>query len=145
MAKITSISPTGVWQDLHKYEVTMDDGATGTAFAKTVPPWYSVGDEVEYTLNAKGGMKISKDVAGYTQAPASGGTQPKAYSAASFGNKDEQIARSVAFKGAIDLAVSGKIGLKDIITFVKTHTPIILGIEPQGESYKEHFADENPF
>ena len=146
MAKITEITPTGVWNDLHKFDVSMDDGSKGTTFAKTAPPWYSVGDEVEYTLNEKGGMKISKGTGPFT------GSAPAAYNKpytpakpAANGSKDEQIARSVAFKGAIDLAVAGKISLNDIAEFVAKHTPTITGQPPQGDSYKEHFQDESPF
>ena len=144
MAKITDITPTGVWNDLHKYEVTMDDGAKGTAFAKTSPPWYSVGDEVEYTLNPKGNIKISKGTAPYV----GGGSQAPArqYVPSKGGSKDEQIARSVAFKGAIDLACAGMIDVKDICAFMKMHLPYILGEEESGGStYKEHFSEESPF
>jgi hypothetical protein len=146
MAKITDITPTGVWNDLHKFDVSMDDGSKGTTFAKTSPPWYSVGDEVEYTINPKGGMKISKGTGPFTGSAPAAYNQPSAPAkAGSFGNKDEQIARSVAFKGAIDLAVAGKISLIEIAEFVAKHTPTITGQAPQGDSYKEHFQDESPF
>lgn len=146
MAKITEISPTGVWNDLHKFDVSMDDGSKGTTFAKTAPPWYSVGDEVEYTLNEKGGMKISKGTGPFT------GSAPAAYNqpytpakAGGNGSQGDQIARSVVFKGAIDLAVAGKISLTEIAEFVAKYTPTITGQPPQGDSYKEHFQDESPF
>lgn len=146
MAKITDITPTGEWNDLHKFDVTMDDGSKGTTFAKTSPPWYSVGDEVEYTLNEKGGMKVSKGTAPYmNSAPATNSQSYTPAKAGGNGSKDEQIARSVAFKGAIDLAVAGKISLVDISEFVLKNTPIILGQPPQGDSYKEHFQNESPF
>jgi hypothetical protein len=137
MAKIVSINPTGQWQDLHKMEVTFDDGQSGTAFSKTPTPWYSVGDEVEYSLNAKGSVKISKGTSGYTSAPK-----------ASYGggsSKDEQIAKSVVFKGAIDLACAGKINVSDIVSFVEKYTPVLTGAAPQGATHAQHFPQEQPF
>jgi hypothetical protein len=142
MAKILDITPTGVWNDLHKFDVTMDDGAKGTSFAKTSPPWYSVGDEVEYTLNPKGNMKISKGTAPYmgTSAPAHQSVPSKPSS------KDEQIARSVIFKGAIDLVCANELAMKDICAFIKTHLPTLLGEDEQsGSTYKDHFSEQNPF
>jgi hypothetical protein len=38
MAKIVSITPTGMWQDLHKLEIRFDNGDFGTAFAKSQTP-----------------------------------------------------------------------------------------------------------
>ena len=137
MAKIVSINPTGQWQDLHKMEVSFDDGQSGTAFSKTATPWYSVGDEVEYSLNAKGSVKISKGTGGYTPKPSYGGG----------GNtsKDEQIAKSVVFKGAIDLACAGKINVSDIVSFVEKYTSVLTGAAQQGATHAQHFPQEQPF
>jgi hypothetical protein len=60
MPKIISITPTGMWQDLHKLEIRFDTGDFGTAFAKSQTPSYAVGDEVEYTKNEKGTVKIQR-------------------------------------------------------------------------------------
>jgi hypothetical protein len=60
MAKIVSITPTGQWQDLFKLDIRFDNGDFGTAFAKSQTPSYGVGDEVEYTKNEKGTIKIQR-------------------------------------------------------------------------------------
>ena len=60
MSKIISITPTGQWQDLFKLEVRFDNGDFGTAFAKSQTPPYAVGEEVEYTKNEKGTVKIQR-------------------------------------------------------------------------------------
>ena len=140
MAKIVSITPAGQWQEFHKMDVSFDDGVKGTAFSKTASPWYNVGDEVEYSINAKGSVKISKGTAPYSGGGYSGGGGSKG------GSKDEQIARSVAFKGAIDLVVGGKISLQDIPRFVSEHLGVITGESSQGASYNQHFPpQESPF
>ena len=58
MPKITSITPNGQWQEFYKLELRFDNGDFGTAFAKSETPSYKVGDEVEYTKNEKGTVKI---------------------------------------------------------------------------------------
>lgn len=139
MAKIVSITPSGQWQEFHKMEVTFDDGQSGTAFSKTPSPWYNIGDEVEYSINAKGSVKISKGTAPYSGGGYSGGGSKG-------GSKDEQIARSVAFKGAIDLVAAGKITIQDIPRFVSEYLGVITGESSQGTSYNQHFPpQESPF
>lgn len=139
MAKIVSITPSGQWQEFHKMEVTFDDGQSGTAFSKTPSPWYNIGDEVEYSINAKGSVKISKGTAPYSGGGYSGGGSKG-------GSKDEQIARSVAFKGAIDLVAAGKITVQDIPRFVSEYLGVITGESSQGTSYNQHFPpQESPF
>lgn len=141
MAKIVSITPTGQWQEFHKMDVAFDDGQKGTAFSKTPSPWYNVGDEVEYSLNAKGSVKISKGTAAYSGGGFSGGSKSQ-----SGGSKDEQIARSVVFKGAVDLACAGKIQITDIPSFVDKYLGCVLEMESQGATYNQHFpSQESPF
>ncbi len=60
MPKITSITPNGQWNEFYKMDIRFDDGEFGTAFAKSQTPPYKVGDEVEYTKNEKGTIKIQR-------------------------------------------------------------------------------------
>ena len=83
MSKIISITPTGQWQDLFKLEVRFDNGDFGTAFAKSQTPPYAVGEEVEYTKNEKGTVKIQRPNpygggGGYTQSAPSFASKPTA-------------------------------------------------------------------
>ena len=146
MAKITALRPTGEqWKDFFIMEVTLDDGTFGNALAKSPIPWYNVGDEVKYTKNARGGLKIEKPemAGGY-----SGGGNSYQSGGAASGSKDEQIARSVAFKGVIDLVVAGKMNITDIASATAKFTNIVLGKEdkPQGRTHENHFAESDmPF
>lgn len=147
MAKITALRPTGEqWKDFYIMEVTLDDGTFGNALAKSPIPWYNVGDEVKYTKNARGGLKIEKpDSASYTPA---GGSSQSYQSRNQGGDKDAQIARSVAFKGAIDLVVGGKANLADIGKMTAAFTAIVMGQEDkaQGRTHESHFAEDDlPF
>jgi hypothetical protein len=147
MARITALRPTGEqWKDFYIMEVTLDDNTFGNALAKSPIPWYNVGDEVKYTKNARGGLKIEKpDSASYTPA---GGSGQSYQSRNQGGDKDAQIARSVAFKGAIDLVVGGKANLADIGKMTAAFAAIVMGQEekPQGRTHDNHFAEDDlPF
>ena len=140
MAKITSIQPNGNWRDLYKFEVTLDNGITGMVFSKSDTFRFSIGEEVSHELNEKGTLKLQKPQyggggGGYT-APA-----PKTQSS----NQSEQIARSVVFKGAIDLIAAGKMDIKSIPSFVDEYLWVVTGEAPKGRSHQDHFSEESPF
>lgn len=134
MAKITALQPNGTWNDFYKFEVTFDDGVTGVAFAKSNSPWYAIGDEVEYTISPKGGVKISKGVSQY----AGGSTGGYSGGGSSKPDQSANIARSVAFKAAIDCVIAGKIGFDDVERFVNKYVPVLLA-EAKQDNYKSHF------
>ena len=57
-SSVKSVQATGMFNDLHKFEVEMEDGTTGMMYKKSDYPYIQVGDSVVYTLNAKGTIKI---------------------------------------------------------------------------------------
>jgi hypothetical protein len=126
MTKVVSAVPSGqMWKEFHIINVSLDNGITGTALAKSAAPWYTPGTEVEFTQNPNGGLKISK-VGGF-DSPASGG-----------GDRSEAISRAVAFKAAVELAAHGKITLEAIQEWTTKLLPIVTGKEA-GQSYDAHF------
>jgi len=139
MPKIVSLQDTGrMWKEFHILEVQFDNNDGGSVLAKSTSPAYKVGDDVQYTKNERGGVKIQRDFQPTASAPSYAAKQ-------SNGSKDEQIARSVVFKGAVDLVGAGVIELKDIAKFVSEFTPIVLGeATEQATSYAQHF-EESPF
>lgn len=140
MAKITSIQPNGNWRDLYKFEVSLDNGITGMVFSKSDTFRFSIGEEVSHEINEKGTLKLQKPQyaggGGSYSAPA-----PKAQSS----NQSEQIARSVVFKGAIDLIAAGKMDIKSIPSFVDEYLWVVTGDEPKGRSHAAHFTEDSPF
>lgn len=145
MAKITSIQPNGNWRDLYKFEVSLDNGVTGMVFSKSEALRFGIGEEVSHELNEKGTLKLQKPQygggGGYSAPQQSYQAAPKA----SGSNQSEQIARSVVFKGAIDLIAAGKMDIKSIPSFVEEYLWVVTGGEPKGRSHQDHFNDENPF
>ena len=144
MAKIVSIQDTGrTWKEFHILEVQFDNNDGGTVLAKSPSPAYKVGEDVQYEKNERGGVKIQRDPSTY-----SSNSSPSNYSNNSpTVRKDpsEQIARSVVFKGAIDLVSNGKLQITDIPSFVEKYLPVVTAEQPKGDSYQEHFQESSPF
>jgi hypothetical protein len=144
MAKITSIQPSGNWRDLFKFEVSLDNGVTGTVFAKTESLRFGIGDEVAHEINDKGTLKLQKPE--YAGTPSTGYSAQKQYTPKPTGkDQSQQIARSVVFKGAVDLIAAGKMDIKSIPSFVEEYLWVVTGEAPKGRSHQDHFSEESPF
>jgi hypothetical protein len=141
MPKIVSIQDSGrMWKEFHILEVAFDNNDSGSVLAKSTSPSYKVGDDVQYTKNERGGIKIQRDQSNF---PSNNSNySPKMNSN---NDKGEQIARSVVFKGAIDLVSNGKLQITDIPSFVDKYLPVVTGAQAQGESYATHFQESSPF
>lgn len=99
-AKITHIQGNGTWNDLFKFEVTMDNNDTGTVFSKSQTPPFAVGDEKSYDITPSGrGHKIKWVQEQRTYSPSNGGNYSNNNSQA----KEESIARAVALKASVDM------------------------------------------
>ena len=59
-ATVTAAQPTGQWNDLYKFEVTLSDGASGLVFGKTPQLRFAVGEEVEYEVPKEGRLKLNR-------------------------------------------------------------------------------------
>jgi len=143
MAKIVSITPTGQWQDLFKLEVRFDNGDFGTAFAKSQTPSYAIGDEVEYSKNEKGTIKIQRPFGG-------GGSFGGSFSNASKASGDERsasIIRQVALKSAVEYACAAGHDVNTILANAETFNKWMSGQSAAPASHTEHFAtrNESPF
>jgi hypothetical protein len=99
-SKIKSIQNDGTWKDLFKFEVQMENGDVGGAFAKTQVPSWKVGDEMNYEYEQKGKFWNIKFL--QSNKPAwNGGGGAKSYGKSPEDKAD--IARAVALKAAVDL------------------------------------------
>jgi len=59
-ATVTAAQPTGQWNDLYKFEVTLSDGATGLVFGKSPQLRFAIGEEVEYEVPKEGRLKLNR-------------------------------------------------------------------------------------
>tara|TARA_R110000751_G_scaffold83752_1_gene167889 strand:+ start:300 stop:677 length:378 start_codon:yes stop_codon:yes gene_type:complete len=60
-SKIKSIKKQDQWNDLFKFEIKFENGSEGMMFKKSPDPMCSVGDDVMFTINEKGTIKIVKE------------------------------------------------------------------------------------
>lgn len=139
MAKITSITPTGQWRDLYKFDVTLDTGDKGTVFGKTPQLRFGIGDEVAFTTNEKGTMKLDKPQygGGSYSAPSGAPAVPTAT-----GSKDELIVRQVSIKAAVELAASHGLDMQAMFKAAEEINAWVLN--KPGRTHQEHFEDD-PF
>ena len=140
MPKIVSLQDTGrMWKEFHILNIAFDNNDSGDVLAKSISPSYKVGDDVQYTKNERGGIKIQREQSNF---PTSNNSN---YSPKVKQDNSEQIARSVVFKGAIDLVASGKLQVTDIPSFVDKYLSVVTGAQAQGASYANHFQESSPF
>ena len=142
MAKIISITPQGQWQDLFKLEVRFDNGDFGTAFAKSQNPSYQVGDEVEYSKNEKGTIKIQRpnNFGGFNGG--SGGSFANA-SKSSGDERSASIIRQVALKAAVEYACAAQHDVNTILANAETFNAWMSGQSAAPATHTQHFANRN--
>ncbi len=55
---VKSVLKKDMFNELYKFEVSMEDGTTGMMYKKSENPFIKIGDEVVFGVNAKGTIKI---------------------------------------------------------------------------------------
>ena len=55
---VKSVQGDGKFNDLFKFDVSFEDGTDGKMYKKADNPYIKIGDEVVYSLNSKGTIKI---------------------------------------------------------------------------------------
>jgi hypothetical protein len=86
-ATVTAAQPTGQWNDLYKFEVTLSDGATGLAFSKSPQLRFAIGEEVEYEVPKEGRLKLNRPNPNGTSY-SGGGSSNSSYSYSGGAKKD---------------------------------------------------------
>jgi len=145
MAKIVSITPKGQWQEFYKLDIRFDNGDFGTAFAKSPTPSYNVGDEVDYTKNEKGTIKINKPFTGGGFSGGNGGSFATASKSAG-DERSASIIRQVALKAAVEYACAAGHDVNTILANAATFNEWMNGNQSTA-THQEHFAtrNESPF
>ena len=112
-SKITELNlQKDMFEDLYVFTIVFENGDIGKLYKKKDKTYEQVGDEVEYTIKPNGSVKIAfKGESKFNNTS----TKPS-YSNNTNDAKDD-IRFSVAFKGAIELAAGGKIGIDEVEKF----------------------------
>ena len=110
-SKITELNlQNEKFNDMYIFTIVFENGDIGKLYKKKDKTFEQVGDTVEYTMTPKGTVKIAfkGDTSFSNKSP--NYTNSK-------NDTNEEIRFSVAFKGAIELAASGKIGIDEVEKF----------------------------
>ena len=92
---------------MYIFTIVFENGDIGKLYKKKDKTFEQVGDEVEYTISPKGTVKIAFKGDTSFSNKSSNYTNSK-------NDTNEEIRFSVAFKGAIELAAGGKIGIDEV-------------------------------
>ena len=57
-SKVTNVQGNGTFKDMHVFEVELENGDMGKIYKKSREAGVDVGQELEYTMNEKGTIKI---------------------------------------------------------------------------------------
>tara|TARA_R100000734_G_scaffold4_2_gene8 strand:+ start:2147 stop:2563 length:417 start_codon:yes stop_codon:yes gene_type:complete len=60
-SKVVNIQASGNWKELYKFEVELDNGDIGTLYRKSKDSKLTNGQDISYTINDKGTLKIVTD------------------------------------------------------------------------------------
>ena len=113
-SKITELNlQADKFNDMFIFTIVFENGDIGKMYKKKDKTYEQVGDEVEYTISPKGTVKIAfKGESKFNNNT----TSTSSYSNTKT-DTNAEIRFSVAFKGAIELAAGGKIGIDEVEKF----------------------------
>ena len=119
-SKITELNlQNEKFNDMFIFTIVFENGDIGKLYKKKDKTYEQVGDEVEYTISPKGSVKIAfkgeSKFDNNTPKPDYSTSKPN-YSTPKI-NVNDEIRFNVAFKGAIELAAGGVIGVDEVEKF----------------------------
>ena len=129
-SKITELNlQSEKFNDMYIFTIVFENGDIGKLYKKKDKTYEQVGDEVEYTIKPNGSVKIAfkgeSKFGNNTPKPDYSTSKPK-YSTPKI-NVNDEIRFNVAFKGAVELAAGGVIGVDEVenllynmMSFLKT-------------------------
>ena len=92
-SKVVNVQGSGMFKELYVFEVELDNGDVGKIYRKSNDSKLSNGQDISYTINDKGSIKIVTDYQKNNQSQSS----PKQDV-----DKNNSIARAVALKCAVE-------------------------------------------
>jgi hypothetical protein len=99
-AKVVSVKGDGTFNDLYKFDVELDNGDNAKMYKKTPQHWLEEGQEINYTINEKGTLKVIR-----------------AYNFKKDNSVQEYIIKQSSLKCAVDVCISqGLHSTEDILS-----------------------------
>ena len=119
-SKITELNlQSEKFNDMYIFTIVFENGDIGKLYKKKDKTYEQVGDEVEYIIKPNGSVKIAfkgESKFGNNTPKPEYSTSKHKYSTPKI-NVNDEIRFNVAFKGAIELAAGGVIGVDEVEKF----------------------------
>ena len=110
-SKITNIVGDGSFKDLLVFELTLDNGDLGKIYRKESSPPLEVGQDITYTINDKGTIKIAfKGGGGNFSAPIT-----NKMSKEDWAKKDELIVRQTCLKASAEFNAQSQATAQNVV------------------------------
>ena len=124
-AKVTNVQGSGTFKELYVFELQLDNGDAGKIYKKAQDAGVKIGEEITYTLNDKGSIKIQRE-----QYSGGGGYQKS--------NPDVQksIIKQSSLKAAVELCSAyiksgNSVNSADVLRLADTFTNWVNGAETE--------------
>ena len=126
-AKVTNVQGSGTFKELYVFELELDNNDAGKIYKKGQDAGVKVGDEITYTLNDKGSIKIQRE-----QYSGGGGS----YSNKSNPDVQKSIIKQSSLKAAVELCSAyiksgNSVNSADVLRLADTFTHWVNGKETE--------------
>ena len=124
--KVTNVQGSGTFKELYVFELQLENGDSGKIYKKGQDAGVKVGEEITYTLNEKGSIKIQRE-----QYQQSGG-----YSTKSNPDVQKSIIKQSSLKAAVELCSSyiksgSSVNSADVLRLADTFNNWVNGAETE--------------
>ena len=123
-AKVTNVQGSGTFKELYVFELQLENGDTGKIYKKAQDAGVKVGEEITYTLNDKGSIKIQREQ----------------YSGGGFSKSNPDVQKSIikqsSLKAAVELCSAyiksgNSVNSADVLRLADTFTNWVNGAETE--------------
>jgi hypothetical protein len=109
-SKVVNVQGSGMFKELYVFEVELDNGDIGKIYRKSNDSKLSVGQDISYTINDKGSIKIVTDYQKNNQSQST----PKQDNVQKFIVRQSSITRGIEFMNLMNLINPSKFTRKEI-------------------------------
>jgi hypothetical protein len=109
-SKVVNVQGSGMFKELYVFELELDNGDIGKIYRKSNDSKLSVGQDISYTINDKGSIKIVTDYQKNNQSQST----PKQDNVQKFIVRQSSITRGIEFMNLMNLINPSKFTRKEI-------------------------------
>ena len=136
--KVTNVQGSGKFKELYVFELQLDNGDAGKIYKKAQDAGVKIGEEITYTLNDKGSIKIQREQysGGGSSFSGNSSKMSKEEWAIKDAKRDANIAKQVSLKAAVELCSAyiksgNSVNSADVLRLADTFTNWVNGAETE--------------